>query len=154
MNFMQNALDLAKIALDTGEVPVACVIVKDGHIIGEGHNLTTVMKNATKHCEFIAVEDAKTKHPDISFQDAILYVTCEPCIMCAEFLALIGIKKVYFGCYNQKFGGNGSILNLHEGRYESIGGLYQEEAVNLLKIFYGRGNPNAPPHKRHRALEN
>lgn len=115
MNFMQKALDLAKIALDTGEVPVACVIVKDGQIIGEGHNLTTVMKNATKHCEFIAVEDATAKQPDISFEDSILYVTCEPCIMCAEFLALIGIKKVYFGCYNQKFGGNGSILNLHEG---------------------------------------
>ena len=115
MNFMHRAVELAKIALEQGEVPVGCVIVKGDEIIGEGHNLTNLFKNGTKHCEFIAINDAIRKNPQVEFEEADLYVTCEPCIMCAEALALIKIRKVYFGCYNERFGGNGSVIKINEG---------------------------------------
>jgi tRNA-specific adenosine deaminase 2 len=112
---MHRALELAKTALEIGEVPVGCVLVKDQEVIGEGHNLTNKLKNATKHCEFVAIYDAILKNPNIEIQGSDLYVTCEPCIMCAEALALIHINKVYFGCYNEKFGGNGSIIQVNQG---------------------------------------
>ena len=112
---MSRALELARVALDQGEVPVGCVFVKNQEIIGEGHNLTNILKNGTKHCEFIAVEDAMLKNPAVVLEGIEVYVTCEPCIMCAEALALIKVSKVYFGCYNQRFGGNGSVLYVNEG---------------------------------------
>lgn len=115
MNFMQSALNLAKFALENEEVPVGCVFVKDQKIIAEGHNLTNIKKNGTKHSEIVAVENAKSLNPELSFENSTVYVTCEPCIMCAEFLSLLKVEKVYFGCYNLKFGGNGSILSLHSG---------------------------------------
>jgi tRNA-specific adenosine deaminase 2 len=112
---MSRALELAKIALDQGEVPVGCVIIKNQEIIGEGHNLTNKLKNGTKHCEFIAIYDALSKNPEVNLNGAEVYVTCEPCIMCAEALVLVGISKVYFGCYNERFGGNGSVIKINEG---------------------------------------
>lgn len=115
MNFMQRALELARNALDQGEVPVGCVLVKNSEIVGEGHNLTNKLKNGTKHCEFIAVADAMSKNPAIELEGCEVHVTCEPCIMCAEALALIKVKKVYFGCYNERFGGNGSVIKVNEG---------------------------------------
>ena len=115
MNFMHRAVELARIALDIGEVPVGCVIVKNQEILGEGHNFTNKLKNGTKHCEFVAIYDAYTKNPGVELVGAEVYVTCEPCIMCAEVLALVGVSKVYFGCYNERFGGNGSVIKINEG---------------------------------------
>lgn len=96
-----------------------------------------------------------------------LYVTCEPCVMCAWAIRLCGISRVYFGCMNSRFGGCGSVLNIHafscnhEGAASGIhapqlvckGGIFKEEAVELLRSFYSRGNPNAPDAKRKRPLE-
>ena len=86
-----------------------------------------------------------------------LYVTCEPCIMCAAALAQVGIGRVAFGCHNDKFGGCGSILNLHEESLDSTGkcypiqsGVLKEEAIELLRSFYSRENFNAPDDKRKR----
>ena len=115
MNFMQEAINIAKQALDIGEVPVGCVFVKDNTVIARGHNMTNILKNGTKHSEIVAVESALKSDPRLSFQGSTLYVTCEPCIMCASFLSHLQIASVYFGCHNLKFGGNGSILSLHEG---------------------------------------
>lgn len=112
---MRRALELAHHAIEQGEIPVACVFVHDGNIIGEGWNMTNESKNATKHCEFVAIERILKDHTIEIFKESELYVTCEPCIMCASALSIIGIKKVYFGCYNERFGGNGSILAVHEG---------------------------------------
>ena len=72
--------------------------------------------------------------------------------MCAGALKEIGIPKVVFGAYNQKFGGNGSVLSLHEGFYEVEGGVQADVAIQLLKDFYEKGNPSAPEEKRHRPL--
>jgi hypothetical protein len=85
-----------------------------------------------------------------------LYVTCEPCIMCGAALSQVGIGKVYFGCSNDKFGGCGSILNLHEGHgdhhkgYPIVAGLLKDEAVQLLRSFYKHENMHAPEDKRKR----
>ena len=89
------------------------------------------------------------------FPNCILYVTCEPCIMCAGALSLLGFKSVLYGCCNDKFGGNGSIVSVHEdgcGRccagggtapsYSSQGGLFAKDAIELLQDFYISGNPN------------
>lgn len=85
-----------------------------------------------------------------------LFVTCEPCIMCTAALQAVGIRRVFFGCENDRFGGCGSVLSVHKKISSSWtglhchGGIYAEEAVQLLRAFYSRGNPNAPTEKRHR----
>jgi len=112
--FMRRALELANTAMEEGEVPVACVIVHRDNIIAEAYNQTNLTKNATKHCEFVAIDKVTSERGSEVLSECILYVTCEPCIMCAYALKLVGIQKVYFGCKNDKFGGNGSILNIHK----------------------------------------
>lgn len=96
------------------------------------------------------------RHDVQDFRKCSLYVTCEPCIMCAAALSRIGIGKVYFGCRNDKFGGCGSILSLHEDMepnykgYQTVSGLLEAEAVKLLQSFYERENMHAPDDKRKR----
>ena len=85
-----------------------------------------------------------------------LFVSCEPCIMCAYALSLIHISGVYFGCYNEKFGGNGSIISIHKDplwSYKSEGGYMEEMAINYLRNFYSVGNEHAPENKRQRKLK-
>ena len=81
-----------------------------------------------------------------------VYVTVEPCIMCAHALLLAGVKIVYFGWENEKFGGNGSLLtiNSQSGGYESVGGIMKEQAIEYLQRFYEGGNKALPEKKRHR----
>ena len=150
--FMSLALEQAAAALACGEVPVGCVFVRQGEVIAGAHNETNCSKNATRHCEFVAADEVLKKYPVEIFKEVTLYVTCEPCIMCAEALRLLEIHSVFFGCKNEKFGGNGSILSIHTRAYPSTGGLQGDSAVTLLKEFYARGNPNAPTEKRHRPL--
>ncbi|KAG0588702.1 hypothetical protein KC19_2G262900 [Ceratodon purpureus] len=124
MNFMKLAFAEAKGALARLEVPVGCVIVKDGEVIGRGSNRTNETRNATRHAEMEAIDmvlclwqQSLTAHSDNvsteGFQQCDLYVTCEPCIMCASALSLLGFRKVYYGCGNDRFGGCGSVLDIH-----------------------------------------
>ncbi|KAJ0985300.1 hypothetical protein J5N97_003656 [Dioscorea zingiberensis] len=169
--FMELALDQARIALENLEVPVGCVIVEDGNVIASGRNRTTETRNATKHAEMDAIDSLLEKWQKIgldhlqvaqNFSKCDIHVTCEPCIMCASALSILGIRKVYYGCGNDKFGGCGSILSLHENNSENLsrsevsnrkgfqctGGIMSEKAVALLRSFYEQGNPNAPkPHR-------
>ncbi|XP_028070305.1 tRNA-specific adenosine deaminase TAD2 [Camellia sinensis] len=161
----------ATLAMDSLEVPVGCVIVEDGEVIASGRNRTTETRNATRHAEMEAIDVLleKWKQNGLSeaevankFSKCTLYVTCEPCIMCAAALSILGIKEVYYGCANDKFGGCGSILSLHLSSSEPLisggvprqkgfkctGGIMASEAVSLLRSFYEQGNPNAPkPHR-------
>ena len=93
-------------------MPVGCIIVSDGQVIAESHNLTVAKKNATTHCEINCMRALAEKGIG-SFEGCTLYVTVEPCIMCAYALHLAKISRVVYGCDNDKFGGNGSILSLH-----------------------------------------
>ncbi|BFG14462.1 hypothetical protein CerSpe_007360 [Prunus speciosa] len=171
--FMLLAIEQAKVAMDCLEVPVGCVIVEDGKVIASGRNRTTETRNATRHAEMEAIDtlleqwrEKRLSQSEVAktFSKCKLYVTCEPCIMCAAALSFIGIKEVFYGCANDKFGGCGSILSLHSSSSEPLirggaprgegfkcnGGIMASEAVSLFRSFYEQGNPNAP--KPHRPL--
>jgi len=150
---------------EAGEVPVGCVFVRFDaesknkyEIIARAHNLTNLTKDATRHCEMLCINEVLKKQnanydAEKVFEDAVLYVTVEPCIMCGYALNLMKIKKVYFGCWNDRFGGNGSIIDTQKmapHHYETIGGLKEEEAKNMLRKFYEKGNENLPEEMRHR----
>jgi len=168
--FMELAIQEAKLALQRLEVPVGCVIVENGKVIASGSNRTNETRNATRHAEMDAIDgllqqwqrDGLSQSDVVKrLSECILYVTCEPCIMCAAALSFLGLKEVYYGCANDKFGGCGSILSLHSTSSEQCniskskgfkctGGIMAAEAVSLFQTFYERGNPNAP--KPHRAV--
>lgn len=166
---MREALAEAARALDEWEVPCGCVLVDDrtGVVVARGRNRTNATRNGTRHAEFEAIDawlvanDGDVRR--CAFGSCSLYVTCEPCVMCAGALSALGIKRAVYGCANDKFGGNGTVLDVHDtgcgscahdrargAPYESIGGLFADEAVRLFQEFYIRGNPKAP--KPHRAL--
>lgn len=105
------ALDLGRKALENGEVPVGCLFVREGEIIARAQNKTNEFMNATSHAEMVALKEMAADSSSLANCD--LYVTIEPCIMCAAALRQVGIRHVYFGAFNDKFGGNGSVLNLH-----------------------------------------
>ncbi|XVE68246.1 hypothetical protein DITRI_Ditri09bG0052900 [Diplodiscus trichospermus] len=120
--YMELAIHQAKLALESLEVPVGCILIKDGDVVASGRNRTTETRNATRHAEMEAIDvllekwrrDGLSKSEvSENFSKCVLYVTCEPCIMCAAALSILGIKEVYYGCVNEKFGGCGSILSLH-----------------------------------------
>jgi tRNA-specific adenosine deaminase 2 len=161
---MEMALLEATKALNIGEVPVGCVIVQPSttanfsdRIIGRGANRTNLTCNATRHAEFEALDEILQSDSNIDFSQCELYVTVEPCIMCAAALARVGIGSVFFGCSNEKFGGTGSILSLHKQdaplpifatTYTCYPGLLKDEAIQLLRNFYEMGNPHAPKPQR------
>ena len=175
---MKQALIAAENALKEGEVPVGCVIVHNptNKVIGTGWNKTVEKRNGTRHAEFEAFDeilDEKGYEASI-FQECTLYVTVEPCIMCASALLLMRIQRVICGCMNDKFGGCGSIYHVHEhsqttghdptdnnnsnllkfSNYECVSGLFAEQAIQLLKRFYEQENPLAPkPQRKKRKTE-
>ncbi|KAI8897572.1 cytidine deaminase-like protein, partial [Globomyces pollinis-pini] len=144
---------LAEEAYSAGEVPVGCVFVHQGKVIGRGRNMTNLMINATKHAELVAIESLDVK----LLPEMDLYVTIEPCLMCASALRMLGIRHVYFGAGNEKFGGNGTVFNLHKESvqfeftfyYPVTSGILKDEAIIILRKFYIRENENAPvPRKK------
>ncbi|KAK3086916.1 hypothetical protein FSP39_025368 [Pinctada imbricata] len=159
--WMTEALNLAKRALENGEVPVGCIIVHNEEIIAVGRNEVNETKNATRHAEIVAIDQVlmssqETAHraKDV-FSNSVLYVTVEPCVMCAGALRQVGIPLIVYGCGNERFGGCGSILTVHNAEIDTLGpkfhcisGVCAEEAVKLLKDFYKGENPNAPEEKR------
>ncbi|CAO3625824.1 unnamed protein product [Cunninghamella blakesleeana] len=157
--FIREALVVAEEAYHNLEVPVGCVFVKDNiEIIARGSNKPNKTSNATRHAEIEAIDDILKVYDKDVFSTTDLYVTVEPCVMCASALRLVGIRQVYFGCGNDKFGGNGSVFNINSDPqletseskpYSSKGGYLYEEAVLLLRKFYIRENVNAPvPQKK------
>lgn len=113
----------AKEALEKGEVPVGCIMVYKNKVIGTGRNEVNETKNATRHAELVAVDQVKLwcEQQCLSFEKVLreccLYVTVEPCIMCAAALRYLSVPKVVFGCANERFGGCGSILKIHTDDY-------------------------------------
>lgn len=141
--YLKEALKYAKLALLSNEVPVGCVIVYKNEIIGFGHNETNKTKNPTKHAEFIAIDMVLEKYTKDIFQECELYVTIEPCIMCASALLLLNFKKVYCYAGNERFGGCGSCLSIHKD-YDKKYDCYiypSNEPIELLKVFYEQDNP-------------
>jgi len=173
--YMRIALDEARLAMSEGEVPVGCVLIDrdSGVVLARAGNETNRSRNGTRHCEFVAAERLRRQvDGPKSLRNSRLYVTLEPCIMCAAALKYLGVPEVVYGSANARFGGCGGVFSIHtmvipkSGSLESgadaprqelpsfdcRGGVLAEEAVDLLRDFYATGNPNAPDAKRHRPL--
>ena len=139
--FMKAALKEAKKAYDKLEVPVGAVIVKDGKIIARAHNLKETKFDTTKHAEILAIQKASKKLNSWRLLDCEMYVTLEPCSMCAGALINSRIKKVYIGASDEKTGAVGSVFNLldeytfnHKVEYEKD--VLQDECESILKDFF------------------
>ncbi|MBR5479883.1 MAG: nucleoside deaminase, partial [Clostridia bacterium] len=115
--FMKRALELADIAAGLGEAPIGCVIVKDGKIVGEGYNRRETHKTALGHAELYAIKDACENLGGWRLFDCDLYVTLEPCPMCAGAIINARIEHVIFGASDPKAGSCGSIINLFDLPY-------------------------------------
>ncbi len=139
--FMKEALKEAQKAYDKLEVPVGCVIVKDDKIIARGHNLKETKFDTTKHAELIAIQKASKKLKSWRLLDCDMYVTLEPCSMCAGAIINSRIKNLYIGTLDEKTGASGSVLNLFEDydfNHKVIleKGLLKEDCEKILKDFF------------------
>ena len=139
--FMKEALKQAKKAAALGEVPIGCVIVYDGKIIGRGYNRRNTDKSSLAHAEITAIRRAGKVIGDWRLEDCTLYVTLEPCQMCAGAIVQARIPEVIIGCMNPKAGCAGSIYNMlqepafnHQVRL--LKGVCEEECSILLKTFF------------------
>ncbi|MCP3104161.1 tRNA adenosine(34) deaminase TadA [Myxococcus sp. K15C18031901] len=141
--FMQQALMLAREAAELGEVPVGAVAVHDGIIIGTGFNRREVDRNPLAHAEVLAL-DAASKHLGVwRLTGVTLYVTLEPCAMCAGALVQSRVTRLVFGAMDPKAGAVGSLYNLaeeprHNHRLQVTSGILADESRHLLKSFFER----------------
>ena len=138
--FMNRAITLAKQSALEGEVPVGAVIVKDNEIIAEGRNRREYGKNALYHAEIEAINNACKKLGGWRLWQCDLYVTLEPCPMCAGAIINARIKRVVFGAFDLKAGSFGSVVNFNDLTYnhkpEIIGGIMENECKELLSNFF------------------
>lgn len=139
-DFMKYALELAKQSADEGEVPVGAIVVCDGKIVGEGRNRREVVKNALHHAEIEAIDNACKNLGGWRLWKCDLYVTLEPCPMCAGAIINSRIKNVYFGAKDEKNGAVVSAAQLfdmnftHKSLYE--GGIMGDECAKILSDFF------------------
>ena len=139
--YMKQAIRLAGKAAELGEVPIGCVIEYQGKVIGRGYNRRTTDKSTLAHAEIIAIKKACKKMGDWRLEDCTMYVTLEPCQMCAGAIVQARVKKVVIGCMNPKAGCAGSILNVlqmeefnHQVEIER--GVLEEECSRMLTDFF------------------
>ena len=138
---MKEALKEAKKAYKKLEIPVGAVIVKDGEIIARAHNVKEEKNDATKHAEILAIQKASKKLETWRLNDCEMYVTLEPCSMCAGAMIQARLKKVYIGTMDEKTGACGSVLNLPKDyKFNHIVeieyGILQPECEKILKDFF------------------
>lgn len=139
--YMRAAIGQARKAGAIGEVPIGCVIVYEDKIIARGYNRRTIDKNVLSHAEIIAIKKACKKMGDWRLEGCTMYVTLEPCPMCAGAIVQARIPKVVIGCMNPKAGCAGSVLDLlHEDGFnhqvEMESGVLEEECSRLMKDFF------------------
>jgi len=166
LNISDQLIDLcyklAEDALASGEVPVGCVFVHDinhqnpGTVMATGHNRTNISRNATRHAEIECIDimidkfGANTKELGEFMSKTTVLLTLEPCVMCARALRALRVKEVLFGAKNERFGGSGSVYDVHTN--EAIGdpplqchqALDSQRSIKLLQLFYEQNNQSAP----------
>ena len=140
---MREALRQAQKAGDAGEVPVGAVVVLAGKIIGRAHNQVELLKDATAHAEMLALTQAEAAVGDWRLTECDLYVTKEPCPMCAGALVHTRVRRVIFGCADPVAGAAGSVMNLLQmpgfnHRCEMASGILQNECATILQDFFRR----------------
>lgn len=138
--YMDEALALAREAALDGEVPVGCVIARGDTIVGRGRNRRERSRNALSHAELEAINDACARLGGWRLWDCTLYVTLEPCPMCAGAIINARIARVVFGARDEKYGACGSVCDLSQMAFnhhpELVGGVGQEQAAELLQAFF------------------
>ena len=138
--YMRQALELAKEAAREGEVPVGCVIVRDGQIIGRGRNRREEKQAVSSHAEMEAMAEANAALGSWRLEDCTLYVTLEPCPMCAGAIINARIPRVYYGARDREMGACGGVLNLFKERFPHrpalVGGILAEECREVLSEFF------------------
>lgn len=141
IKYMEQALIEARKAYEKEEIPVGAIIVRDNKIIARAHNIKEEKNDTTKHAEIIAIQKASKKLGSWRLNNCEMYVTLEPCAMCAGALIQSRIKKVYIGTMDLKTGACGSVLNLLEDytfnhKVEIEKGIMQQECETILKDFF------------------
>lgn len=151
--YMREALKEAQKSLAKEEIPIGCIIVKDGQIIGRGHNAREELNQAIMHAEIMAINEANRHEGNWRLLDATLFVTIEPCVMCSGAIGLARIPQVIYGAANQKFGGAGSLYDIltderlnHRVQVET--GILQEDCAAIMQDFFRQGRERKKEAKR------
>jgi tRNA(adenine34) deaminase len=148
-HFMREALRMAQKAYDAGEVPVGAVVVRSGKVIARAYNQVELLKDATAHAEMLALTQAEAAVGDWRLTDCDLYVTKEPCAMCAGALVHTRIRRVIFGCTDPSAGAAGSVVNLLQmptlnHRCDVASGILQDECAVMLQSFFRKKRTRQP----------
>ena len=151
--FMSEALKEAEKSLDKAEIPIGCVIVKDGEVLCRGHNAREEL-----HAEVMAIQEANRTVGNWRLLDCTLFVTIEPCVMCSGAIGLARIPKVIYGASNQKFGGAGSLYDILRDerlnhRVEVETGVMEEECAKIMQDFFRQSRERKKEAKRLAKLE-
>lgn len=138
---MELALEEARAAAAEGEVPVGCVIVHEGHVVGRGHNLRESLGDPTAHAEIVALKRAAAAVGHWRLEGVTVYCTVEPCCMCAGALVNARVARLVYGVADPKSGACGSVLNIPSERrlnhrFDVRGGVLEQKAVELLRGFF------------------
>ncbi len=141
IHFMEEAIREAKKAFEKDEPPVGAVIVKDGDIIARGHNLRESLQDPTAHAEMLAIRAAAARLGRWRLSDCVIYVTLEPCIMCAGAMVLARLDRLVYGAHDPKAGAVGSLMNLVSDerlnhQIEVTSGVLATESGALLREFF------------------
>lgn len=141
--WMQQALEQARTAEKEGEVPVGAVLVRDDELIATGSNQSISLVDPTAHAEVIAIREAAKVCGNYRLIDTSLYVTLEPCAMCAGALVHARIKRLFFGAYDPNSGSAGSVFNILDSdklnhKVEIMGGILEQECSELIQGFFRR----------------
>ncbi len=138
--YMRQALALAREAAESGEVPVGCVIVRDGQVVGRGRNRREEKQSTFSHAEMEAIAGANESLGSWRLDDCTLYVTLEPCPMCAGAILNARIPRVYYGARDREMGACGGVLNLFMEDFPHlpalVGGMLEEECRAVLSDFF------------------
>ncbi len=143
LHWMKFAYSLAGHAAARGEVPVGAILIADGRIVASGFNLRETLRQPTAHAELLAIEEACRIRQSWRLNDCDLYVTLEPCLMCAGAIYQARVKQVFFGAFDPKGGALGSLFQLNADprlnhRYPAIGGVMQEQCSAQLSSFFAK----------------
>jgi len=146
--FMSEAIRLARKAHKAEEVPVGAVVVRDSKIIARAYNQVEMLKDATAHAEMLAITQAEAAVGDWRLNECDLYVTKEPCPMCAGALVHVRMRRVIFGCNDERGGAAGSLLNLLQlpglnHQCDITGGVLHDECASLLQQFFRAKRPRS-----------
>ncbi|MGE5629172.1 MAG: nucleoside deaminase [Solirubrobacterales bacterium] len=140
--FLYEALKEANISLELDEVPVGAVVVKENKIIGRGHNIKETLKDCTAHAEILAIKEASKSLQNWRLSECDLYVTLEPCVMCAGAILSSRIRRVYIGAFDPAAGACGSAINILQNdslnKWTEVVWLYDKECGDILTGYFQR----------------